>query len=169
VRQLRRRRVQLLGGGSVGGRAEGGRIRQRRRAHVHLAHAASCANDNILAAGQTMLENGTAGASKLGLLESSSNGATSGPITITYTDGTSTTQTVSSSDWAKGPGASETAVATMSYRNRTTGGPQTITMYVYATTVPIDSSKTVASITFPYISNVVKSTSAMHVFAVTTG
>ena len=40
------------------------------------------AADNILAAGQTMLVNGTAGASKLGLLESSSNGASSGPITM---------------------------------------------------------------------------------------
>ena len=80
-------------------------------------NVASCTDDNILAAGQTMLVNGTAGATKLGLLESSSNGANSGPITITYTDGTSTTETVSSSDWANGPGTGETAVATMSYRN----------------------------------------------------
>jgi Glycosyl hydrolase family 92/IPT/TIG domain len=131
---------------------------------------ASCAPDSILAAGQTMLVNGTAGASELGLLESSSNGSTSGAITITYTDGTSTTQTVSSSDWAAGPGSGETAVATMSYRNMITGGAQQITMYVYATTVPIDASKTVASITFPNVSNAVgSSTSAMHIFAVSTG
>ena len=133
-------------------------------------NVASCADDNILAAGQTMLLNGTAGASKLGLLESSSNGSTSGAITITYTDGTSTTETLSSSDWAGGPGTNETAVATMSYRNMISGGSQAITMYVYATTVPIDSSKTVASVTFPNVSNSVGSnTSAMHVFAVTTG
>jgi hypothetical protein len=131
---------------------------------------ASCANDNILAAGQTMLVSGTSGASKLGLLESSSNGSTSGPVTITYTDGTSTTETLSSSDWAGGPGTNETAVATMSYRNMVSGGSQAITMYVYATTVPVDSSKTVASVTFPDISNTIgSSTSAMHVFAVTTG
>jgi predicted alpha-1,2-mannosidase len=133
-------------------------------------NVASCTDDNILAAGQTMLVNGTAGASKLGLLESSTNGMTSGPITITYTDGTSTTQTLSASDWANGPGTGETAVATMSYRNADGGGSQAITMYVYATTVPIDTSKTVASITFPDISSSVGSnTSAMHVFAVTTG
>jgi hypothetical protein len=131
---------------------------------------ASCANDNILAAGQTMLVSGTSGASKLGLLESSSNGSTSGPATITYTDGTSTTEPLSSSDWAGGPGTNETAVATMSYRNMVSGGSQAITMYVYATTVPIDSSKTVASVTFPDISNSIgSSTSAMHIFAVTTG
>ena len=50
------------------------------------------------------------------------------------------------------------------------GGSQAITMYVYATTVPIDSSKTVASVTFPDISNSIgSSTSAMHIFAVATG
>ena len=133
-------------------------------------NVASCSNDNILAAGQTMLVNGTAGASKLGLLESSSNGGNSGPITVTYTDGTSTTETVSSSDWANGPGTGETAVATMSYRNVNGGSPQAIAMYVYATTVPIDPSKTVASVTFPDISNTIASgASAMHIFAVTTG
>ena len=52
----------------------------------------------------------------------------------------------------------------------TSGGAQAITMYVYAATVPIDSSKTVASVTFPDVSSAVgESTSAMHVFAVTTG
>jgi hypothetical protein len=133
-------------------------------------NVASCANDNILAAGQTMLVNGASGASKLGLLESASNGPAAGPITITYTDGTSTTQTVTSSDWANGPGADETPVATMTYRNAHGGGSQAITMYVYATTVPIDSAKAVASITFPDIGTTIgNSTPAMHIFAVATG
>ncbi|MBR7836797.1 GH92 family glycosyl hydrolase [Actinospica durhamensis] len=132
--------------------------------------AASCANDNILAAGQTMLVEGTSGASKLGVLESSTNGSTSGPITVTYTDGTSVTETLSSSDWAGGPGTGETAVATMTYRNSDTDGSQDITMYVYATTIALDSSKTVASITLPDVSNSVGSnSSAMHIFAITTG
>jgi hypothetical protein len=133
-------------------------------------NVASCAPDNILAAGQTMLVNGTAGASELGLLESASNGPASGTITINYTDGTSTTDTVTSSDWANGPGPDETAVATMSYRNADGGTSQTITMYVYATTVPIDSSKTVESVTFPTIgTTITNSTPAMHIWAVTTG
>jgi predicted alpha-1,2-mannosidase len=133
-------------------------------------NTASCTNDNILAAGQTMLVSGASGAKDLGLLESSSNGSTSGAITVNYTDGTSTTETLASSDWAGGPGTTETAVATMAYRNADSGGSQAITMYVYATEVPIDSSKTVASVTFPYISNSIgSSTSAMHIFSVTTG
>ena len=58
----------------------------------------------------------------------------------------------------------------MTYRNMGSGGSQAITMYVYATTVPIDSSKTVASVTFPNVSNSVgSSTTAMHIFAVTAG
>jgi hypothetical protein len=133
-------------------------------------NVASCAPDNILAAGQTLLVNSAAGASKLGLLESSTDGSTSGMITINYTDGTSTTQTVSSSDWAGGPGPGETAVATMPYRNMVSGGSQALTMYVYATTVPVDSTKTVASITFPNVSNTIAGgATAMHIFAVTTG
>jgi predicted alpha-1,2-mannosidase len=133
-------------------------------------NVANCADDNILAAGQTMLVSGASGASTLGLLESSSNGSTSAPITITYTDGTSTTQTLSSSDWANGPGTNETAVATMSYRNMITGGSQAITMFVYAAKVPVNPAKTVASITFPDVSNTIgSSTSAMHIFAITTG
>jgi hypothetical protein len=133
-------------------------------------NTANCANDDILAAGQTMLVNGTSGASNLGLLESSTNGGTSGTITINYTDGTSATATLNSSDWAGGPGPGETAVATMSYRNAGGSSNQQITMYVYATEIPVDSSKTVASVTFPDISPMVtSSTSAMHIFAVTTG
>ena len=133
-------------------------------------NVASCGASNILAAGQTMQVNGTSGASKLGVLESSSNGLTTGTITVTYTDGTSTTATLSSSDWAGGPGTDETAVATMPYRNSNGGGSQAITMYVYATTVPIDSTKTVASVTFPDVANSISSnTSAMHIFAIATG
>jgi predicted alpha-1,2-mannosidase len=133
-------------------------------------NVAACAPDNILTFGQTMLMNGTAGASTLGLLGSSSEGSSEGTITINYTDGTSTTETVSFNDWAAGPGSGDTAVATMAYRNSTSGSSQSITMYVYATTVPVDSSKTVASITFPDISNqATQSSAAMHVFAVSLG
>jgi hypothetical protein len=59
-----------------------------------------CSADNILAAGQTMLVNGPAGANTLGLLESSTDGGTQGTITINYADGTSSTATITSSDWA---------------------------------------------------------------------
>ena len=131
---------------------------------------AACSLDNILAEGQTLLVNGTAGATTLGLLGSDSNGGTSGTIVINYTDGTSSTATVTFNDWADGPSGPDTAVATMPYRNDKSGTSQTITMYVYATTVPVDSSKTVASVTFPDISGTVGSgVTAMHIFAVSLG
>ncbi|GAA2022317.1 hypothetical protein GCM10009839_19620 [Catenulispora yoronensis] len=126
-----------------------------------------CGADNILAAGQTMLVAGRAGATTLGLLGSSTNGGSEGPITVTYTDGTSTTRTVSFNDWAGGPGGGDEAVATMPYRNSTSGTSQAITMYVFATAVPIDGSRTVASITFPNVaSQVGNNATAMHVIAV---
>jgi hypothetical protein len=132
--------------------------------------AAACSPDNILAAGQTMLVKGTSGASTLGLLGSSTNGSSQGTIMINYTDGTSSAQTVSFNDWASSPGSGDTAVATMPYRNAISGGSQSLTMYVFATTVPVDSSKTVASVTFPEVSNQVGSNvTAMHVFAISLG
>jgi predicted alpha-1,2-mannosidase len=133
-------------------------------------NVAVCTPDNILAAGQTMLVNGTAGATTLGLLGSSTNGGSSGTITINYTDGTSSTATVSFNDWASGPGSGDTAVATMAYRNAIGGGTQGITMYLFATTVPVDSSKTVASITFPNVgTQTANGATAMHIFAVSLG
>jgi lysophospholipase L1-like esterase len=132
--------------------------------------AASCAPDNILAAGQTVLMNGAAGQTTLGLLGSSANGDSSGTIVINYTDGTSSTQTVSFNDWAGGPGDGDTAVATMPYRNSSSGSSQTLDMYVYATTVPIDPAKTVASVVLPDVGNNVSGgVAAMHIFALSLG
>jgi predicted alpha-1,2-mannosidase len=133
-------------------------------------NVAACAQDNILASGQTMLVTGTSGASSLGLLGSSTNGSSQGTIIINYTDGTSSTATLSFNDWAQGPGGGDVSVATMPYRNSISGSSQSITMYVYATTVPVDSSKTVASVTFPDVSNTTSNgATAMHIFALSLG
>jgi lysophospholipase L1-like esterase len=129
-----------------------------------------CAPDNILAAGETMLVNGKAGETTLGLLGSSTSGGSQGTIVINYTDGTSSTQTLSFNDWAGGPGNGDTAVATMPYRNSVSGSSQALTMYVYATTVPVNPSKTVASVVFPDVSNNVGvGVTAMHIFALALG
>jgi predicted alpha-1,2-mannosidase len=127
----------------------------------------SCQKDNLLASGQTLLVNGKAGATKLGLLGSASNGTAQGTITVTYTDGTSSTATVVFTDWAQPASGGNTAVATMPYRNTRGGSSQPITMYVFAEEVPLDSSKTVASVTMPNVSSAI-GTTAMHIFALTT-
>jgi phospholipase C len=123
--------------------------------------------DNVLAAGQIILMSGTAGQTTLGLLGSSSNGTSTGTIAIFYTDGTSSTATVSINDWAGGPGNGDTAVATMPYRNSASGS-QSITMYIYATTVAVDPSKTVESVVLPNV-NSTDSGTAMHLFALALG
>ncbi|MGH9067049.1 MAG: GH92 family glycosyl hydrolase, partial [Acidimicrobiales bacterium] len=129
-----------------------------------------CSADNILAAGQTVLLPGESGPTKLVLLGSSSNGSSSGTVTIHYTDGSTSTGTVSFNDWAGGPSGADTAIATMPYRNTTGGRSQPITMYVYATSVPVSSAKTVASVTLPDVAGHVGSrTTAMHVFALGLG
>ena len=125
------------------------------------------APDNVLAAGQIILLNGTTGQTTLGLLGSSSNGSSSGTIAIFYTDGTSSTGTVSFSDWAGGPGNGDTAVATMPYRNSASGS-QSISMYVYVTTVAVDPAKTVESVVLPSVNNSDSGT-AMHIFALALG
>jgi putative alpha-1,2-mannosidase len=133
-------------------------------------NVAACSADNILPDGQKMLVTGKAGATKLGLLGSSTNGGSAAPITLTYTDGTSTTQTLTFNDWASGGDTTDTAIATMPYRNSDSGSSQSIQMYVFSTTVPMDSTKTLASITFPNVASGVSSnTTAMHVFAVAEG
>jgi phospholipase C len=123
--------------------------------------------DNVLSAGQIILLSGTAGQTTLGLLGSSSNGASTGTVTIYYTDGTSSTGSVTFGDWAGGPGTGDSTVATMPYRNSATGS-QSITMYIYATTVAVDSSKTVESVVLPDV-NATDSGSAMHIFALALG
>ena len=132
--------------------------------------AAPCAPDNILAAGQAVLMNGTAGQTTLGLLGSSTSGGSQGTIVINYTDGTSSTETVSFNDWAGGPGNGDTAAATMTYRNSASGSSQALSMYVYATTVPVNPAKTVAFVVLPDVSNNVSGGgTAMHVFALALG
>jgi hypothetical protein len=58
----------------------------------------------------------------------------------------------------------------MPYRNSVSGSSQALTMYVYATTVPANPSKTVASVVFPDVSNNVGvGVTAMHIFALALG
>jgi predicted alpha-1,2-mannosidase len=132
--------------------------------------AGSCSPDNILASGETMLVNGTSGAKTLGFLGSSANGSSSGTVTIGYTDGTTSTATLSFNDWASSPGNGDVAAATMPYRNSDGGSSQQITMYVFATTVPVDPAKTVSSVTFPDVSNGIgQGTTSMHIFSLAEG
>jgi hypothetical protein len=112
--------------------------------------------DGIVAGGQTIPVSTPAGATSIGFLGSATNAATTGAygtVTINYTDGTSSTATLGFSDWTlnantSSPSFGNVIVATTPYRNFA-GGSQSVNTYVFAQSVPVDGSKTVASITLP--------------------
>ena len=126
----------------------------------------SCQPDNILAAGQKILVHGTAGATTLGFLGSSGNGSAGGPVTVTYTDGTSQTSQLYFGDWAQSASNGDINALSMPYRNSQGGTNQQITMYVFADEVQLDSSKTVASVTMPMIADQISSNTSTHIFAI---
>jgi hypothetical protein len=75
---------------------------------------------------------------------------------VTYTDGSTTTLTQSLSDWQTPQKyAGESVVSTMPYRLSSAGAEQASTFYLYGYSLPINSSKTVKSITLPNNRNVV--------------
>jgi hypothetical protein len=129
--------------------------------------------DAVMASGQTIPVSTPAGATQIGFLGSAVNAGASGAsgtVTITYTDGTTSTATLGMSDWTLSAGGGtpqfgNVIVATTPYRDATDGTNQTINTYVFAATVPVNSSKTVASITLPATVN----NGSIGIFAMSTG
>jgi hypothetical protein len=130
--------------------------------------------DNALGSGQTVLVAGKPGATRLGLLAACTGGGGYGTITVHYTDGPSGIKLVYLNDWTGGPNAGGpdqgfTTVAALAYRN-TASGKQDTANYLYAATIAIDPTRTVAAITLPNRSDTLNTTvNAAHIFAVTTG
>ncbi|MFD0633630.1 NEW3 domain-containing protein [Catenulispora yoronensis] len=103
--------------------------------------------DNVVAAGQTIDLSGSG--STLGLLGTSTWGASSGSGVITYTDGSTQPYTIGFGDWANGtpPAGGDVAIRSP-YGNQPgnrTGWAATIDYYPVA----LDPAKTVQSITLP--------------------
>ena len=129
-------------------------------------------SDNLEVAGQTIPQPaGTTGAS-LGLLGAATDAPTDGTgvpgqLTVTYTDGTTTTATVAFSDWtlngaSKKPVAGDTTALTTAYRDTADGGKDTVKAYVFSVKVPLDRTKEVASVTLP----VTSASGTVHLFAI---
>jgi predicted alpha-1,2-mannosidase len=129
--------------------------------------------DAISAGGQTLEMTAPAGATQIGFLGSAvnaGNSGASGTVTITYTDGTTSTGTLGMTDWTLGGGGGtpqfgDVTVATTPYRDATDGSQQEINTYIFAATVPVDGSKTVASVTLPATIN----NGSIGIFAISTG
>ena len=126
-----------------------------------------CTNDNILAEGQTMLLSGTG--NTLGILGSSTNGTCAGTVVIHYTDGTTSTATLTLNDWAQGPGSGDSSVAAMTYRNSSTAARRP-TLGVRDHRAGSAQPRRLPSVTFPDISNTISNgATAMHIFSVALG
>ena len=92
-------------------------------------------------------------ASGLGILGAAANGTSTGTATITYTDGSTQTFTLTFSDWTLGGGGQqllpgESVAAKMPYRN-TAGGAEHVSTYVFFTSVSLTAGKTTQSVTLP--------------------
>ena len=138
-----------------------------------MPSAAAAQPDAVEAAGQTIPVTTSNGATSIGFLGSAVNAGTtgaSGTVTVTYTDGTTSTATLGMTDWTLGGGSGtpqfgNVTVATLPYRNATDGTKQTINTYLFAATIPVDGSKTVASITLPATVN----NGSIGIFAISAG
>jgi len=122
--------------------------------------------DNYLCTGQTLIDTSQPNATTLAFLGSSSNGPSTGTGTITYTDNTTQTFTLTLSDWTLNggksqPSAGNSVVVTMSYRN-TPGGKQSRKVDVFYVAVTLAAGKTVASVTLPGTTD----KGQLHIFAI---
>ena len=121
--------------------------------------------DNVVADGQTIALAGTG--SVLGVIGASAYGSTTGTFTVGYSDGTSSTATVTLADWVDTSAASGTdLLATTAGWNP--GGSTPVSLFYAA--IPLTAGKQVTSVTLPTVSpGVGKNVSAMHVFGLTIG
>ena len=124
--------------------------------------------DNVVAGGQTVAVSGSGGT--LGFLGTGDYGTASGTGTITYTDGTTQSFTLSFADWwanSAVPGGD--ILASAAYINTPTG-KQNQKVSVYYAPVSLHQGKTVRYVTIPDFSQAaVSGSTTMHIFAAAIG
>jgi beta-glucosidase len=126
-------------------------------------NVAAATPDNVAAGGQTIALTGTG--STLGFLGAGTFGTQTQPVTVTYTDGTTSTGNVTMSDWYSDAATTgDDIVATTAHWNVPAGStldPNHM-VSVYYSGVPLTAGKTVAAVTLPNDAN-------LHLFAATIG
>jgi hypothetical protein len=111
--------------------------------------------DNFVTIGQTIRFPQSQPTGHLAWLGSSSNGPSTGTGTLHYSDGTSQPFTLALSDWtlAAGTGTplagNEIAVTTTYRINH--GSRENVNTYIFYATTPLDSTRTLSSVTLPSI------------------
>jgi hypothetical protein len=134
-------------------------------AQFRWPNAATGANNNYLAAGQTLPVTPVQNEQTLAFLGAATNGAQRGTATITYTDGSTQTFTLAFSDWTLGGGTTSPLVGNTialrsPYRN-TPSGKETVQTDVFYADVALQPGKTIESVTLPTLWG-------LHVFDVAT-
>ncbi len=109
--------------------------------------------------------------SDLGFLGAGGFGAASGTGTITYTDGSTQSYSISMADWYNNAPVSGDQIAnTSSSWNSSSSTQVPHPVSVYFAAVPLESGKTVRSVTLPTVgSGVGNGVNAMHIFAIAVG
>jgi len=130
---------------------------------------ASGTPDNVVAAGQTINLSGSG--TDLGFLGAAAFGSANGTGTITYTDGTTQSFTISFADWYNNAPVAGSQIATTTTSWNFTNSTQTThPVSVYFSSVPLQAGKTVASVTLPTVSSSAgDNVNAMHIFAIAVG
>ena len=107
------------------------------------------------------------GSGTLGFLVSASYGPASGTGTITYTDGSTQSYTLTAPDWFSTTPPSGGAVAVSSaYQNRQGNTTYAHSADIFSETVALTAGKTIASVTLPPGGALASGTPALHVFAI---
>jgi len=110
--------------------------------------AAAGTPDNIATQGQVITMSGSG--SRLDLLGAGGPGTQSGDVTVTYTDGTTSTATVTLADWwANSAADGDTLVATAANWNQPPNGNGPHKVSLYATSVPLTAGRQIAYLTLP--------------------
>ncbi|HEX4458358.1 MAG TPA: glycoside hydrolase family 92 protein, partial [Polyangia bacterium] len=116
--------------------------------------AAGSTLDNVLVAGQTLTFATTQKGGTLAWLGAADEGPSTGAGTLHYSDGSSAPFTLAFGDWTLNGGTAtvlagnQSALTTLS-RNAGSGASETINVYVFYASTPLDSGKTIASVTLP--------------------
>jgi hypothetical protein len=127
--------------------------------------------DNVVAGGvaggQTIAISGTG--NTLGLIGAGDYGSPSGTATVTYTDGTTESHSVSFADWWSNAATGGDILTTLPYLNNSSGQlNQKVSLY-YAP-IPLQPGKTVQYVTLPDVSDGANmGTAAMHIFTIAIG
>ena len=127
-------------------------------------NVAAGTDDNTVAEGQTIAMSGSG---TLGFLVSASYGPATGTGTITYTDGSTQSYTLTSPDWFSTTPPSGGALAISSaYQNRPGNTTYAESGNIFSETVALTAGKTVASVTLPPGGALTAGTPTLHVFAI---